>query len=113
GVGVEGVEPGRAYRLLLTTSAGLWRYDLGDVVRCTGHYRGTPKIHFERRASASLNLAGEKLDEAHVARAVSAVLDRRRLRATFFAAEPRFAREGRRPRWELVLELPEPASREL
>lgn len=113
GVGVEEVSEGRSYRLLLTTSAGLWRYDLGDVVRCTGRYRETPKIHFERRAAASLNLAGEKLDEAHVARAVSAVLGRRRLRATFFAAEPRFARDGRRPRWELVLELAEAPPRAL
>jgi hypothetical protein len=107
GVGPEALEPGRAYRLLLTTSAGLWRYDLGDVVRCTGWYARTPKVHFERRGSASLNLAGEKLDEAHVLRATKAVLDRHGLRATFFAAQPRFGREGRKPRWEIVLELPE------
>lgn len=113
GVGVEGLEPGRAYRMLLTTSAGLWRYDLGDVVRCTGRHHATPKIHFERRASASFNLAGEKLDEAHVARAVGVVLDRRGLRADFFAAEPRIARGGARPRWEMVLELVEAPSRDL
>jgi hypothetical protein len=113
GVGAEGLEAGRSYRILLTTSAGLWRYDLGDVVRCTGMYRATPKVYFERRGSAAYNLAGEKLDEAHVALAVRDVLDRRGLRAAFFAAQPRVSRKGKKPRWELVLELEGPPSREL
>lgn len=113
GIGAESLEPGRSYRILLTTSAGLFRYDLGDVVRSSGMHRATPRIHFERRGAASFNLAGEKLDEAHVSKAVSGVLARRRLDASFFAAQPRIGRGESRPRWELVLELRELPTREL
>jgi hypothetical protein len=113
GVGAEGLEAGRSYRLLLTTSAGLFRYDLGDVLRCTGFHGATPKVHFERRASGSYNLTGERLDEAQVLRAVTAVLERRGLRAPYFAAQPRNGRIGVKPRWELVLELGDVPSQEL
>lgn len=113
GVGVEGAEPGKSYRLLVTTSAGLWRYDLGDVVTCTGFHRATPRIHFARRGSASLSLVGEKLDESQVAQAASSVLARRGMRAAFFAARPRFSSESGRPRWELVVELPEVPPRDV
>jgi hypothetical protein len=113
GIDASELEPGKSYRLLLTTSAGLCRYDLGDVVRCTGHYHATPKIHFERRGSAALSIIGEKLDETHVALAMRTVLTQRGLRATYFAAEPRFAPAGGRPRWELVIELLDVPGQEL
>lgn len=41
------------------------------------------------------------------------MLGRRRLRASFFAAQPRIRRGEARPRWELVLELADLPSREL
>lgn len=109
GCGAADVESGKSYRLLLTTSAGLLRYDLGDIVRCNGYYGRTPRIHFERRAGAAYNLAGEKLNEAQVQHAVHAVAKKQGLTPRFFSAVPFI---GPPPRWELWVEFPEMPSKD-
>ena len=96
------LEVGRRYRILLTTGAGIHRYDLGDIVECTGMYHATPRIRFVRRAGASLSIAGEKLDEAHVIGAAEKALARVGLEAEFFTAVPRFVPS---PRWQVAVEL--------
>ncbi|MFN7147275.1 MAG: GH3 auxin-responsive promoter family protein, partial [Myxococcota bacterium] len=66
------VEPGREYRLVVTTEAGLYRYDLGDVVRITGWYQGAPRMVFCRKAGNVLNAMGEKVTEDQVVEAARA-----------------------------------------
>lgn len=57
------LEEGELYRLIATTSGGLYRYDLGDLVRVTGFVGKTPEVAFERRAGATLSATGEKVTE--------------------------------------------------
>ncbi len=102
GTFAESLVEGERYRMVATTSAGLYRYDLGDIVECTGHYRKTARIRFARRAGASLSVVGEKLDESHVTAAVAGALARAELVAAFFTAVPRFVPS---PRWQIALEL--------
>ncbi len=97
-------EDGRRYFVVVSSSAGLYRYVLGDVVETCGKYHETPRIRFVRKAGATSNLCGELLDESHVNQAVGAALARRRLEASWFAlvADPR----GGLPGYDLYLELP-------
>ncbi|MDP2317561.1 MAG: GH3 auxin-responsive promoter family protein [Pseudomonadota bacterium] len=60
------VEEGREYRLVVSTEAGLYRYDLGDVVRITGWYARAPRMVFVRKAGNVLNAMGEKVTEDQV-----------------------------------------------
>ncbi|MGZ6142345.1 MAG: GH3 family domain-containing protein [Myxococcales bacterium] len=62
---------GGAYSPLLTTSGGLYRYHLKDVVRCVGRYRATPTLRFEGRLDCTSDLCGEKLEERRVAEALA------------------------------------------
>ncbi|MBI3551601.1 MAG: GH3 auxin-responsive promoter family protein [Elusimicrobia bacterium] len=64
------LEAGREYRILLTTGGGLWRYDLGDVVRVTGFEGRTPRLEFIGRGEAVCDLAGEKLNAVFVGEAL-------------------------------------------
>ncbi len=64
------LEEGRAYRVVMTTWGGLYRYDIGDKVRCCGFLaadglgRGTiPMLAFLGRGDASSDLVGEKLTD--------------------------------------------------
>ncbi len=66
------VEAGREYRLVVTTEAGLYRYDLGDVVRITGWYGEAPRMVFVRKAGNVLNAMGEKVTEDQVVEAARA-----------------------------------------
>ncbi len=45
------LEEGRDYFILLTTSSGLYRYNIRDVVRCTGHHGATPLLEFRHKGS--------------------------------------------------------------
>lgn len=60
------VETGREYRLVVSTEAGLYRYDLGDVVLVVGWYGGAPRIVFLRKVGNVLNAMGEKVTEDQV-----------------------------------------------
>jgi hypothetical protein len=84
---------GREYVVLLSTSGGLLRYRLGDLVRVEGFVDATPCLRFMGRADAVSDLVGEKL----AATRVTAVLDVT-LPLLFGGARPRFAMLA--PEWE-------------
>ena len=69
---VDELQTGARYRPLLTTSGGLYRYDLGDLVEVTGYIDKTPCLCFVGRDDHRSDLVGEKLDERIVARSLAA-----------------------------------------
>jgi hypothetical protein len=66
---VDEVEPGVPYCLLISTSAGLWAYDIGDVVRFLTVK--PPRLVFAGRHLLFLNAFGEHMIGEEVAEAVS------------------------------------------
>nr|NLI49019.1 GH3 auxin-responsive promoter family protein [Propionibacterium sp.] len=66
------LEAGRRYAVVVTTSGGLYRYRLGDLVEVTGHFGALPVLRFVGRADRVSDLVGEKLAEAFVASALAA-----------------------------------------
>ena len=55
------IEPGQEYYIFVTTTGGLYRYDINDVIRVEGHYDKTPEIVFVRKGRGMTNLTGEKV----------------------------------------------------
>jgi GH3 auxin-responsive promoter len=104
------LEDGKRYVVLFTTHAGLYRYLLGDIVEVCGLHHHTPRIRFVRKLGAASNLAGEKLEEGHVSRAVGDALAELALSTTFFTLAP--ALGGDKPGYRLHLEAagPQPDS---
>jgi hypothetical protein len=64
------LEEGKYYYLILTTPAGLYRYDINDVIRVAGFYNQTPLIEFVRKGRDVTNITGEKL---HVNQVIQAM----------------------------------------
>lgn len=62
---------GARTRVIVTTAGGLYRYDLGDQVRCVGHAGKVARLVFEGRAALVSDMVGEKLDEAFVAQVLA------------------------------------------
>ena len=58
-VPLEGVELGRNYAMLITTSCGLWRYEIGDTVQFTS--RNPYKFIISSRTKYFINAFGEEL----------------------------------------------------
>jgi hypothetical protein len=57
---------GQEYEVILTQKGGFARYRIGDRVRVTGSYLGSPCLEFIGRADAVSDLVGEKLHEVFV-----------------------------------------------
>ena len=64
------LQPDRNYFIVLTTWSGLYRYQIHDVVRCTGFIGNTPKLEFLNKGAFYSSVAGEKLSEFQVVSAV-------------------------------------------
>lgn len=64
------LEAGRAYHVTLTNAAGLYRYDINDVIRVTGFHGKTPLVEFLRKGRDVTNITGEKL---HVNQVIQAM----------------------------------------
>jgi len=69
-VELQSVELGKAYEVVLTTHAGLYRYRLGDVVRVVDRVGDTPVFEFDHRLGDVLDLVGEKTSGWHTQEAM-------------------------------------------
>ncbi|WP_244237696.1 GH3 family domain-containing protein [Corallococcus llansteffanensis] len=94
---------GRTYAVLLSTSGGLLRYRLGDLVRVEGFVHATPCLRFMGRADAVTDLVGEKLSAARVGRVLDAALGTPRPGFAMLAPE-----WGTPPAYRLFLETDAP-----
>ena len=67
---VHEVQSDSDYEVILTTSGGLWRYRLNDIVRVVGWEQQTPRLRFLGRADGGCDLRGEKLNPLFVQQAL-------------------------------------------
>ncbi len=85
------LEVGQEYFVLLTTSSGLYRYDLGDLVRVVGYVGQAPVIEFLNKGKHTCSLAGEKLTEHQVILAMQRASAEMGMAVANFVLAPRWA----------------------
>jgi hypothetical protein len=73
---------------LPTTGYGLYRYNIFDVVRCTGFHNKTPLVEFLSKGAHFANITGEKLSEYQVNGVMSDTLRELNLNLTAFSVAP-------------------------
>ncbi len=96
------LEVGRQYYILFTTSGGLYRYHINDIVKVVGWYNRTPLIEFLHKGGNISSFTGEKLTESQVTEAMLSAQKELNFRARFFTLMPVFRPE---PHYELYLEF--------
>ncbi len=99
------LEPGGEYFILMTTSSGLYRYDIGDVVRCQGYVGQAPVLEFLHKAGQCADMEGEKISGHQVAQAVETAARELQLRVDCFTAVA-VRRDGDLPHYALLVERP-------
>lgn len=95
------LEEGQNYFILLTTSGGLYRYDIHDVVRCVGFIGQTPLLEFLNKSKHFASITGEKLSEHQVVQAVTKSLAELDLPVATFTLAPVMEEQ---PRYILLVE---------
>jgi hypothetical protein len=78
------VQQGQRYSMLVTTSAGLYRYNMNDLLEITGFYNQFPTVQFIQKVNGTISLTGEKLHERQFIEAVHAVEQKTGKAAPFF-----------------------------
>lgn len=64
------LKEGERYCPFVTTSSGLYRYNMNDIVQVGPQYRHTPKIHMVQKVNGIVSITGEKLYEDQFIKAV-------------------------------------------
>lgn len=95
------LEVGQNYFILFTTSAGLYRYNINDVVKVTGYHNRTPLLDFQYKGGNISSFTGEKITELQVTEAMQAALATTNSGVRFFTVIPQFRPE---PHYELWIE---------
>ena len=83
------LEVGKRYYLYFTNNAGLYRYDINDIVEVKGFVNGTPTIDFIQKGKGVTNITGEKIYEQQVLLAVQKAEEKHRIKLAFFQVQAR------------------------
>mgnify|MGYP001508424584 FL=1 len=102
-VPLEGVECGRSYAMIITSSNGLWRYELGDTVEFTS--TSPYRIRITGRTRQFINVFGEELILDNAERAVAAVCARTGAVIGEYTVAPRYMSRERRGAHEWIIEF--------
>ncbi len=107
---LEGHEltPGQNYFVLLTTSSGFYRYNIHDVVECTGFQGEAPLLRFLHKGAYFSSITGEKISEFQVVSAVRSAFERMHIPLETFTVAPVF---GDPPGYVLMMESGSPKIR--
>jgi len=71
---LDRLRKGTDYYIVVTTSSGLYRYFINDLVRVHGFLHRTPLVRFVQKGKGVTNITGEKLYEGQVLDAVRAAM---------------------------------------
>lgn len=79
---------GKRYGVIVTTSGGLYRYRLNDVIEVLGHESECPLVRFVGKQDKVVDLRGEKLNEGFIMELVTKIVSRSRLNFQFWMVAP-------------------------
>jgi len=105
-IGLDQVEIGKNYAMIISTNAGLWRYNIGDTVRFTSisPYR----IRISGRTRHFINAFGEEVIVENAESAIRTACQETGAVIDNFTAAPVFLERGKRGGHEWIIEFKVP-----
>ncbi len=95
---------GQEYYLLMTTSAGYYRFSIGDVVKCNGFVGKAPLLEFTQKGTRVGDLEGEKITERQILESAHRAAREMNLSLGLITAVPRRL-EREAPRYDFLVEI--------
>ena len=81
---LDELEEGKRYCPYVTTYAGLYRYNMNDLLEIGPNFQNTPTVHLIQKVNGIVTLTGEKLHERQFIEAVRQAEEKTGLRTRFF-----------------------------
>ncbi|NJS16487.1 MAG: GH3 auxin-responsive promoter family protein [Nostocaceae cyanobacterium CSU_2_110] len=88
------LELGKRYSILLTTTGGLYRYHINDIVEVTGFYHQTPLLAFIRKGKDMTNITGEKIHVNHIILAIEKIKIHFNFPIRYYRVTPNFEKSS-------------------
>lgn len=85
---LDELELGERYCVVVTTNAGLYRYNTNDIVKVTGFYHKIPVVKFVGRMNNFSDIVGEKLENSFVEKQVLNLLKENNIKEEFLLFSP-------------------------
>ena len=85
---LDELELGERYCVVVTTNAGLYRYNTNDIVEVTGFYHKIPIVKFVGRINNFSDIVGEKLKNSFVEKQVLKTLEENNIKGEFLLFAP-------------------------
>ena len=85
---LDELELGERYCVVVTTNAGLYRYNTNDIVEVTGFYHKIPIVRFVGRINSFSDIVGEKLKNSFVEKQVLTTLEENNIKGEFLLFAP-------------------------
>ena len=105
-VPLEGVETGRNYAMLISTSCGLWRYMIGDTVKFTS--RRPYKFVITGRTKYFINAFGEELIQDNAEKGLAYACKETGAEVCEYTAAPVFMDQNAKCRHQWLIEFAKP-----
>lgn len=102
-IGLQDVDVGKNYAMVITTNAGLWRYSIGDTVKFTSV--SPYKIKISGRTKHFINAFGEEVIIENAETAITAACDQTGAVIDNFTAAPVFLDKSKRGGHEWIIEF--------
>jgi len=100
---IDKLEVGKNYEIIITTTEGLYRYKMGDIVKVTGYKHKLPLIEFVDRDNY-LNIAGELAHENILISIMYKVIEELGIKIKSFTFLPYLQDTSKKPRYEILVE---------
>ncbi|MEM6737680.1 MAG: GH3 auxin-responsive promoter family protein [Bacteroidota bacterium] len=102
-ISLEKVEVGKNYAMVITTNAGLWRYQVGDTLTFTS--TNPYRIKISGRTKHFINAFGEELIIDNAEQAIAEACKKTEACIDNFTAGPRYLGNGNKGRHEWIIEF--------
>lgn len=103
---VEKLKLNKKYKVIITTQEGLYRYDMGDIIKVTGFFKKIPLIKFSNRENY-LNIAGELAYEDEIVKAIKKSISDSKLKIKNYTLIPCIKDLSKKPKYEILIDLEE------
>jgi hypothetical protein len=92
------------YRIVISNSAGYFRFDIGDIVRCRGFHGQAPQLEFRQKNDRIGDLEGEKLTEHQILEGAHKAAAKIGVQIGLLTGVPRRF-DGRKPWYDFVVSI--------
>jgi hypothetical protein len=102
-VNLQDVEIGKNYAMVITTNAGLWRYNIGDTIKFTS--KAPYRIRISGRTKHFINAFGEEVIIENAETAITAACEQTGAVIDNFTAAPIYLEKSKRGGHEWIIEF--------